>query len=969
MTISGGRPTQNSYRLDGALVNDYSNAGPGSVLGQNLGVDAIQEFSVLTSNYSAEYGFTSGGVINAVTRSGTNTFHGTAFDFLRNQAFDATNYFNNLNHLPKQPLKQNQFGASGGYKVLRDKLFLFGDYEGVRQTKGTPLTQFTISDAVRAGNVTNLSTGKVSAVPINSYIQQYLGFFPEPIGPASCIGCNANVGPYDWTAVQKTTENFFTVRGDLKISNKDSLFATYVRDPSYYALPQALDQVVVNFSAYRQAIVAEETHVFSSAFTNSVRLGLDRSSGLTNDYFGYASQAINPLATNTALNMIPGPGTSYGQPTVNLNSTGITTPALLWGGTHQDLFNQILQVYDDAFLTRGNHGLKFGFEYLRQHNDVIAINGINGSGTFTGGLKTAIATADCPNGSGGIDSSCGALVNFLTDQPRAAVTPADFTVAGKHYMRTNVVGAYIQDDWRLRPSLTLNLGLRYEMQTNPTEIHGHVAYLADLLGPSTNLRNTFYTRNPTLKNFEPRIGFAWDPFHNGKTAVRGGAGIFDVLPQPYINQLYTATTAPYLGTYGTVGPPSGKSPPQGDFPYKIPADLGVVKPTQVVWAYNDTNINRNYVFQYNLNIQRQITPTTTFIVAYVGSHGVHQPFLSEGGNSVQPVNVGNPIPGVGFYWPVPYTLATPCIQGQKPACGQFALVNPNVQIIRSIFWQGVSSYNALELKLDKRVSHGFQVEGAFTWGKSIDTSSGSAAADTFTNEWNALPYYDFGLTRGLSAFDVGRNLVVNALWNAPTPKNSIASPLLGGWQLGIITSVSDGIPIMPSMGMDPPDMLGEINTTLNPPHLVPGCNPVNPRNVAHYLNVACFSMVPQTATNAPYCDTARAATMGFPGFCPNIRGDVARNSIIGPGLVNIDFSVVKNNYIRKISESFNLQFRAEAFNAFNRPNFAPPSLNANQGGGAMEAIFASGQPNPQFGQLTATQTPNRQIQLALKFIW
>jgi hypothetical protein len=206
MTISGGRPTQNSYRLDGALVNDYSNAGPGSVLGQNLGVDAIQEFSVLTSNYSAEYGFTSGGVINAVTRSGTNTFHGTAFDFLRNQAFDATNYFNNLNHLPKQPLKQNQFGASGGYKVLRDKLFLFGDYEGVRQTKGTPLTQFTISDAVRAGNVTNLSTGKVSAVPINSYIQQYLGFFPEPIGPASCIGCNANVGPYDWTAVQKTTQ-------------------------------------------------------------------------------------------------------------------------------------------------------------------------------------------------------------------------------------------------------------------------------------------------------------------------------------------------------------------------------------------------------------------------------------------------------------------------------------------------------------------------------------------------------------------------------------------------------------------------------------------------------------------------------------------------------------------------------------------------------------------------------------------
>jgi len=282
---------------------------------------------------------------------------------------------------------------------------------------------------------------------------------------------------------------------------------------------------------------------------------------------------------------------------------------------------------------------------------------------------------------------------------------------------------------------------------------------------------------------------------------------------------------------------------------------------------------------------------------------------------------------------------------------------------------GQSYYNALELKLDKRVSHGFQVKGAFTWGKSIDTSSGSAAADTFTNEWNALPYYDFGLTKGRSAFDIKRNLVVNALWNPPTPKNSIAAPLLGGWQLGVITSVSDGIPIMPSMGMNLPDMLGEVITTLNPPHLVPGCNPINSRNVQHYLNVACFSMVPQTATNTPYCDTVRAAAMGTPGFCPNIRGDVARNSIIGPGLINIDFSVVKNNYIRKISEAFNVQFRAEAFNVFNRANFAPPSLNANQGGGAMEAIFSTGTPNPQFGQLTATQTPNRQIQLALKLIW
>src|SRR5256712_4770448 len=236
MTISGGRPTQNSYRLDGALVNDYSNAGPGSVLGQNLGVDAIQEFSVLTSNYSAEYGFTSGGVINAITRSGTNTFHGRVFNFLRNDRLDAANFFNNATGLPKQPLKQNQFGAAAGWRLLKDKLFLFGDYEGVRQTKGTPQTQFTISDAVRAGNVTNLSNGVVSAVPIDPYIRKYLGFYPTANGSPSCVGCNANVVAYNWTAVQRTNENIVTCRGDLKPSDKDRVVATYVRDPSSFVL-------------------------------------------------------------------------------------------------------------------------------------------------------------------------------------------------------------------------------------------------------------------------------------------------------------------------------------------------------------------------------------------------------------------------------------------------------------------------------------------------------------------------------------------------------------------------------------------------------------------------------------------------------------------------------------------------------------------------------------------------------------
>ena len=330
---------------------------------------------------------------------------------------------NNANNLPKQPLKRNQFGASGGWRILKDRLFLFGDYEGVRQTQGTPQTQFTISDAVRAGNVTNLSNGAVGTVPIDPYIKKYLNFYPAPNGSPSCVGCNANVGAFNWTAVQRTSENFITTRGDMKISDKDSMFATYVRDPSNFTFPQALNQVFVKFGAYRQAAVLEETHTFSPSVVNTLRVALDKTNGRTNNYYDFASQAINPLAADTTLNMLPGVA-GHGVPLVVLSSTGITQPVQLWGATHQDLWNQIFQVYDDAFVSRGTHGLKFGFTFLAQQNDVIAINGINGNGTFTAGLATAAARDNCTRpGTSNIEASCGALVNFLTNNRELRFCP------------------------------------------------------------------------------------------------------------------------------------------------------------------------------------------------------------------------------------------------------------------------------------------------------------------------------------------------------------------------------------------------------------------------------------------------------------------------------------------------------------------------------------------------------------------
>jgi hypothetical protein len=229
---------------------------------------------VLTSNYSAEYGFTSGGVSNAITRSGTNAFHGSAFYFLRNDKVDASNYFNNASGLAKSPLKQNQFGASAGWRILRDRLFLFGDYEGVRQSKGTAQSQFTISQAVRAGRITNLQNGQATTVQIDLPSGSSWRF-SRWNGPGNGVGENANVGQFNWTAVQTSNENFYTFRGDYKLSDKDSLFATYVRDPSYLTNPTAFNIALSRTDAYRTLGVVEETHIFSAFAANMVRVVTD----------------------------------------------------------------------------------------------------------------------------------------------------------------------------------------------------------------------------------------------------------------------------------------------------------------------------------------------------------------------------------------------------------------------------------------------------------------------------------------------------------------------------------------------------------------------------------------------------------------------------------------------------------------------------------------------------------------------
>ncbi len=938
ISISGGRPQLNNYRLDGISINDYANGGPGSVLGGNLGVDAIQEFSVLTSNYSAEYGKTAGGVVNAITRSGTNQFHGSVYEFLRNSALDADNFFDNATcskppFTRKQcqpPFKRNQFGASAGAPIRKDKTFIFGDYESVRQSLGRTVPTKVLSVPARSGILNFPDPSKfpsdcvATSVPnqcqvtVDSAVNAFLKLEPPPNGPV--IG-DGNTAQYNFAPVQVVNENFFTIRADQNISDKDKLFGTYSFDNAPSSTPDDFfGNVLVSKLDRRHIAAVEETHTFSASFVNSLRLGYNRSHTQANG----GIKALNPAAADPALSWAP--GFTFAPRTINIPGLsqigpGVSAPAFQY-------YWNAYQVYDDAFLSKGLHSLKFGGTF---END--QMNATTRSADFIGTYKFST------------------IANFLTNNP-SSVRGALPSVLTPRYMRTSIFGAYLQDDWRVRPNLTLNLGIRYEMSTGITETKGTLSNLvpisaATVVGgvstPAPRLGAPYFS-NPTLHNFEPRVGFSWDPFKTGKTAVRGGFGVFDVLPLLYTTITLNGRAAPFFQIVST----SNAGVLKGKFPSGGQAAI-VSKPgaTTLEFGSIESQPKRDYVMQWNFNIQREVARDLTVVLGYVGSHGVHQLFRIDDGNIVLPTATS-----AGYLWPNPINSGTP--------------VNPGAGAIRLVDWGGSSAYDALQVGVVKKISHGVQLQGSFTWGKSIDNNSGSIAGDTLSNSITSLYWFDLSQTRGVSDYNIGRVLVINGSWQIPGSKSE--SPLLAhltnGWQIGGILKVNDGLPLTPTFGSGG-DPLGEkSNDPFDFPNRLtgPGCDTAtNPRNPNNYIKITCFAIptAPSDAFYAANCDP----TQGTKPQCFNLRGNVGRNILRGPGLVNLDTSLFKNNSFRRISETFNAQLRFEVFNILNRANFQLPTLT-------FDNIFtATGGLDSNGGVITSTVTTSRQLQLALKIIW
>jgi len=870
LAINGGRIDFNAFLLDGTETADAFGYSPGGLGGGFLGVDALREFQVLTSGYSAEFGHGGGAIINAVTKSGTNQIHGTAFEFLRNSALDARNFFD-LNSR-KLPFKRNQFGGSLGGPIIKDRAFLFGSYEGLRRREGVPTLFNVPSPNARLGNLTS---GRVTVAPS---VLPYLALYPLPNG---LITGDTGIFRRDFT--ETTNEDFFTVRADYKLTGKHSLAGRYTIDDSNLTkVGGVIQNLVLNNRS--QYVALEEQAIISARGVNSLR-GTYNRSNFRSDF---------PFTDQRAASLGFIPGRQMGA--FSLSGVSALREALTDGRSF--VLNQF-EVNDQFIYSLGAHSVKIGGSARRYQ--------LNSDSAF---LTT------------GLFLYGGGLDQFLTANPQVLFT----TLPGTDYyrgIRQSLFSLYAQDDWKATRRLTLNLGLRYEPISTPTDVNGKVSNLRNIMDAAPTVGDP-YIDNPSYSNIAPRVGFAWDVFGNGKTSLRGAAGIFysAILPMRYRFEL--SNTAPF--TQLVVLPAFG-----GAFPDAFTRFGGNPIPGFTPTFVTAFDAEQPTVYQWNLNIQRELGRNLVLSAGYVGSRGVNL-------ETTYSANVRNDFQ---------------IVNGQKffPTTGGPRL-NRNYFSISYLDFSADSYYQALQLNLTKRFSSGLQFQTAYTVSKSIDTAS--SLDSVFLNGTlgsDRQDPFDSRSERALSDFDARQNFVANFLYDLPFGKGrliggdltGVVGTLVGGWTAGGILNLRSGFPFGVALGFDRAGN-GVDNVQTQRPNVAPGVNLSDAIIGAptRFVDPSFFQLQPA----------------GFYGNAP-------RNGLRGPDLQSFDLTLTKRT---ALTERLQSEFRFEAFNLFNRANFAPPEAVNRI---IYTGVNATGAPilSPSFGQLTRTATSSRQLQFGLKLLW
>jgi len=914
ISLMGARPTSNNFMIDGTANVDTSLGTPAVV----LSVDAMEEFKEQTKTYSAEYGF-SANQINLVTKSGTNEYHGALFYFGRNEGLDAKNFFDAPDQ-PKPKLDQKQFGGTISGPIIKNKTFLLVNYEGLRLDSGYSGFAIVPSPDELAGRFTTTIIDPVTGKPFPnntipssrfSRLAQLTlknGWYPAP---------NVNVpqGNYQYVRTLPTTQNQFTVRLDQDLGKFGRAFArftktTYENTSAGTLTPDVGDYVNVQNSTNWQV---SHTWPIKNNIVNAFRIG--RVLALANIEGVPCSQAdVDSLALTGVFTGLPDP--QRGCPGVGIQGyAGV-------GGAVNDYTASNQPMWDVSNTTTwitGNHTIKFGANYRRWWLQRDLANDFLGNwGGFNIGF-TGSYVADF-------------LLGYYGSNGVSVFQPGPFPVEGKvgnpREFNFTYFAPYVQDDWKVSSKLTLNLGLRYDYRTVPYETNNRMGWrnlnyapggllVADTtLVPGGIVDGAYYQEagrrspeNPDAwKVFAPRLSFAYRTSESGNTVIRGGYGIFyDSAEGREIDG--AADIYPYVSR-GTYTQTLGQTAPLRTTDQLFPSFTGggVATPAANTFlAVNQSPEPRNpKVQQWSVGVQHQFTHATSAEVNYVGSHG---------SNLLMRRNIAQALP---------YTAANPTVDGRKPY--------PNFGVYIDSDWGGWSDYHALNATLTHR-GRGLLGSVAYTWAKSTDSKS--AAAGIGANEtagWQGfLNNHDVARDHGLSSFDVAQRLVASFVWNLPFGKgerfggdaSGFKQALIGGWQLNGIYLLQGGFPIsifaadtggvLDTFGTNRADIVGDIHS--------------GGGSITQWFNTKAF---------------AQPALGAF--------GTSGRSILRGPGINNLDLALFKNFFLPK---SAIVQFRVEAFNAFNHPQFSGVSQNIS---------------DSNFGVVTSAR-PGRVVQLGAKLIW